>query len=1192
MKKSNGYGWLRFFLCALLTGLSHQPLYSQQAQRAAPVMGSGLGVVHAGKEGGKDADSTAKAAARRPLMDLLIELNRTRGVYFLFSQQQIGQMPVNMPVISGSVSVEKILSQVLRNTGLIFKKVDERTFVILNRKKEVKVADTGAVQGSAYPSDEPADEPAADARPGLISGRVADRDGKVLQGVSVTVKNTRKGTSTDLDGAFCLEAANDDMLVFSYVGYCNRELPARLAVRSCVVLNPSELPLTEVLVTALGIGKQQKSLGYSAEELDGGEFTQSRTVNFGNALAGLVAGVNVVDNATGPYGSSRVLIRGNASLSGNNQPLYVVDGVPYDNSNQAYPGQWGGPDLGDGLSNLNPDDIESVVVLKGVAASALFGYRGGNGAILITTKSGSKTHGLGVQVNNNFTVSRVDDERDYQYQYGQGVSGIKPANIEAAQEASYYSWGGKLDGSPAVNYLGNNYPYRAAPRNFENFFRTGINDQSSVALTGANNKGHFRLGISNLYLSTIVPNSSMTQQGLNFNSAFSITNRLQMDLKADYVYEQVNNRASLSDDPGNVMAPPLYLANSFDIRWMKGRTVHPDGTEWLPGSTDPYFENPYYIAYDYQNTTARNRLTGGLTLKYQVFDWLFVQGQVAQDGYLLNVTQVVPSGVEYTRSDGVHGGNLTQYEVNFHELNSGFMIGVKKPFGEKWNFNFEAGGNQQDNFNNETGIGAVPGSNNRAAGPFLIAGDYNQNDIVSKPYSAIDKHYRVNSLFSSADLSFKNFLFFTATARNDWFSTLNIRTDHFLYPSFSGSFVFSDLLHLPSWVSLGKLRASYAGSSNGTSPYQNVLTYGIQNYTVSGQQLGYVATGGVIPDAHLQPVSIREKELGLAVQLLRQRLGFDVTVYDKRTTNDIVDVTVSPTSGFNQQVENIGEVSNRGIELMLTAVPLLTANFRWNISFNLAVNDNKVLYLGGMPSIVIGGAYPRWGSEVSISNVVGMAYGQIMGFDYKRDARGNIIYSDGVSNPAPAGEPEQTGVVPLGSTVYKQTGGLTNEFHYKGWSLGFLVDFKYGARIYSGTNLLLDYYGLSKTSLQGREGGYLGKGVMENGKSNNIYVSAQQYFQDISASGTDHIAREFVYDASFIKWRSVSLSYSVPTLALQKRFIKELTVSLVGRNLAVLMKHTPNIDPESSLNNTNGQGLELSGYPAVRTVGINIGVKF
>jgi hypothetical protein len=719
-----------------------------------------------------------------------------------------------------------------------------------------------------------------------------------------------------------------------------------------------------------------------------------------------------------------------------------------------------------------------------------------------------------------------------------------------------------------------------------------MTNQSSVALTGANDKGHFRLGISDLYLSTIVPNSYMQQQGLNFNSTFFITNKLEMDLKADYVFEQVNNRVSVSDDPGNVMAPPLYLANSFDIRWMRNHTVRPNGTEWLPGTTDLYFENPYYIAYNYQNTTDRNRITGGLTLKYHMTDWLYLQGQLARDGYQFNVTQIVPSGVEYTRAGGNYGGNLTQYEVNYHELNSSFMLGVNKVLGSKWTFTMEAGGNQQDNINDISGIGAVPGSANRAAGPFLVAGDYNQSDIPAKPYTELDKHYRVNSLFASADFGFRNYLFLSATARSDWFSTLNIDHDQYLYPSFAGSFVFSDLIRLPSWVSLGKLRASYAGASNGTSPYQNTLTYGVQDYTVSGQQLGYVANSGVIPDADLRPVRISERELGLAMSFLQERLGFDLTVYDKHTTNDIVDVTVSPTSGYSQQVENIGKVNNKGVELLLTAIPVRTVNFKWNVSFNVAVNDNRVVYLGGLPSIVIGGAYPRWGSEVSISNVVGMSYGQIMGYDYKRDPKGNIVYSDGITNPAPAGEPEQTGLKPLGSTVYKQTGGMTNEFHYRDFSFSFLVDFKFGAKIYSGTNLLLYYDGLSKETLQGRESGFVGKGVTEDGHPNNIAVPAEQYFQDISAGGADHIAREFVYDASLIKLRALTLGYALPLKALRGRFIKGINVSLVSRNLWTIMKHTPNIDPESSINNSNGQGLELSGYPATRSMGVNLNVKF
>ncbi|HEV9037252.1 MAG TPA: SusC/RagA family TonB-linked outer membrane protein, partial [Puia sp.] len=893
-----------------------------------------------------------------------------------------------------------------------------------------------------------------------------------------------------------------------------------------------------------------------------------------------------------PYGSSRVLIRGNASLSGNNQPLYVVDGIPYDNTTQSSAGQYGGMDLGDGLSNINPDNIESVLILKGVAASALYGYRGGNGAILIRTKSGSRTHGIGVQLNDNFTANPVVDERDYQYVYGQGLSGLKPVTEPMALAAPYYSWGAKLDGSPAVNFLGNTVTYSPAKENFRNFYRTGLTNQVSLALTGANSKGHFRLGITDLHLAAAVPNSTMQQQGFNLNSSYFVTNRLQLDLTADYVFEQVGNRASLSDDPGNVNAAPLYVANSFDIRWMKTHTVTSSGIEWMPGNSDPYFENPYYIAYDYRNSTDRNRLTGGLTLKYNITGWLYLQGQASRDGYQFNVTQIVPSGVPYTRSDGVHGGNLTQYEVNFHEVNVSGMVGVQKKFGERWAFNADAGVNRVDNSNTIQGIGAVPGSTYRAAGPFQSAGDYSAADIVNKPYSDFLLRYRVNSVYGSADLSYKDYLFLTATARNDWFSTLNIRTDHYLYPSMSGSWLFSETWRLPSWVTLGKLRASYATSSNGTEPYQNTLSYGIRGgYTISGQTLGYIASGS-LPNADLRPVSIAEKELGLTARFLHDRAGIDVALYNKQTTNDIVKVSVSPTSGYYVYIENIGRIRNKGVELQFDVSPVKEAQYGWNVSFNYAVNNNKVLYIGDQPSIVINGSYPRWGSEVSISNVVGLPYGQIMGYAYKRDAKGRILISDGISNPAPAGEPEQTGVIPLGSTVYRQMGGMTNTFRWHALTLSVLVDFKYGAKLYSGTNLLLDYYGLQKNTLAGREAGYVGKGVMEDGHPNTIAVPAQQYWQDISAGGSDHIAEEFVYDASFIKLRSAVLTWTAPPGMLKTKIVKGLSFSAVGRNLAILMKHVPNVDPESSINNTNGQGLELSGYPATRSWGFNMNIKF
>jgi len=1138
--------------------------------------------------------STDTTGERKPLLEVLIDLNKSKGVYFLFSQQPLGKVLVEPPVLSANMPVEKILSQILKNTGLYFKKVDDRTFVILSKRLPDKSDPNDPYPGVTSPPEELPTADTAILVANDIRGRVIASDGKTLPGVSITIKHTHKGTVTDLEGLFDIHAGKGDTLLFSFVGYKLRQLPAAEAGRGWVILSPSEQPLTEVLVTALGIRRQERSLGFSATEVDGSRLAMSRDPNLGNALVGQVAGLSVAINGSGPYGSSRVLIRGNASLSGNNQPLYIIDGVPYDNTAQGYSGQYGGFDLGDGLSNINPDDIESVLVLKGVAASALYGYRGGNGAILVTTKSGSKTRGIGIQVNNNLTASHVVDERDYQYEYGQGVSSVKPTNRQLAEVAPYFSWGARLDGSRAVNFLGDTVSYLPIKNNFSQFFQTGLTNQSSVALTGANNKGHFRLGLSNLLLNTIIPNSSMRQQGLNFNSTYSVTSRLQMELTADYVFEHVNNRSSISDNAGNIIAPLLYLPTSFDVRWLKNRT-NPDGTERLAGTIDNFFENPYYIAYEYINRTDRNRITGGLTLKYNLLDWLYLQGQVTRDGYLFNVTNIVPSGVEYTRSDGIHGGNLTQYEVNFHELNSSFMIGMHKGSSSDWNFSANIGGNQQDNVVDVSGVGAVPYSSNRAAGPFLVPGNYNAGNIVTKPYSSFYRHYRVNSLYGNADLSYKNYLFFNLTARNDWFSTLNVNTDHYLYPSISGSFVFSEALHFPAWISMGKLRASYAASSNGTEPYQNVLTYGLASYTISGQPLGYIATSDLvplIPNASLRPVSIAEKELGLIMQFFHNRLGFDFTYYNKATTNDIVRITVSPTSGYFELIKNIGKIRNRGIELLLTGTPVKIRNFSWNLSFNLAVNNNEVLDIGGVQSIVINGAYPRWGSEVSISNVVGLPYGQIMGYGYRRDGKGNIIYSDGASSSTPAGEPEQTDVIPLGSTVYKQTGGLTNEWHYRNLSLSVLMDFKYGAKLYSGTNLLLYQYGLQKKTLEGRVGGYVGKGVTEDGHPNTIAVPAQQYFQDISAGGTDHIAEEFVYDASFVKLRSVVLGYSLPASLLKKSFVKGATFSLVGRNLATLMKRTPNIDPESSINNSNGQGLELSGYPPVRSWGFNLNLKF
>ena len=1010
-----------------------------------------------------------------------------------------------------------------------------------------------------------------------IAGKVTGANGQALQGVTVAVKGTKRATTTDVSGVFTINANKGDVLIFSSVGFRTREVPVGDGPTVSVSLDPSDAELSTVVVTALGIKKQARSLGYSTTEVDGSKLTDSRESNIGNALTGQVAGVSVAGTATGPSGSSRVLIRGNGSLSGQNQPLYVIDGVPYDNTNQGMSAKYGGSDFGDGLSNINPDDVDNIQVLKGVAASALYGYRGGNGAILITTKSGTKSKGIGITVNNNLTANSVIDDRDYQYAYGQGILGVKPTSAAAAAASEYYSWGPKMDGSQATNFLGNTYTYSPQKDNFKNFYKTGLVNQTSVALTGSNDQGHFRLGLSNLYNGTVIPNSNMKSQGINFNSTYNIVPKLQLNLTGNYVFEQVKNRVSFSDAPGNVVASTLYLANTFDIRWLKP-AVDATGNELSPGS-DQFFNNPYFVAEKFQNSTSRQRFTGGVNLKYNLLDWLYVQAGITRDGYIFDLTNIVPSGTSYAK-----GGQITVNTVDFHELNKNFLIGVNKKFGEDFTFNANVGGNEQDNVNSSASV--------ISAGPFLSPGIYSLNNVASRPYTVGYTHYRVNSVYGSADLGYKNFLFLNVTARNDWFSTLNINSNHYLYPSFSGSFVFSDAFMLPTWISFGKLRASYAEASNGTAPYLNSLTYGILGYSINGQAPGYVLQNN-IPDKDLRPVQIDEKEVGLNLQFLDNRLGIDAAYYNKHTTDDIVSITTSPTTGYSANVRNIGRIKNSGIEVLLTGTPVKMQNFSWNVAFNIAQNNSKVLQLGpDGSSIVIAGANARWGNGVNISNVVGLPYGQIMGYGYKKDAAGNRIFSDGVTSPVAQGEPEPTDKqISFGSGVYKTTGGFTNEFHYKDFSLAVLIDFKYGAKIYSGSNLLLYEYGLQKTTLQGREGGYVGKGVLENGHANTTAVNAQTYFQDLSV-GNDQIAEEFIYDASFIKLRSLSLGYSIPSRILRPTFIKGVNISLVARNLATLMKHTPNIDPESNYTSSNGQGLELSGYPTQRSMGVNVNLKF
>ncbi len=1093
------------------------------------------------------------------LKNVIDLLSKQTDVVFSYDKSLETRVVNEVAVNAKNESLNAILDKILKGSGIKYE-IKDHVVLLYDSKasKSTRTTKSNATQQKVR----------------KVSGIVKDKNGESIIGASVKVKGEKVGTVTGIDGDFSLSVPGNATLVISYIGYVTQEVSIAGKESITVTLAEDVHSLNEVVVTAMGIKRQKRSIGYSTTEVGGDQLTASRDLNLGNALSGKISGVSVAGNATGLGGSSRVIIRGNASLAGNNQPLYVIDGVPFDNTNQGNAGTWGGMDMGDGMSNINPDDIANVQVLKGAAASALYGYRGGNGAILITTKSGKKDQdGIGLEFNNNLTFNSVYDYRDFQKTYGQGTQGVKPADQTSAYQTYNSSWGTKLDGSNFVNRNGETARYGYID-NWKNFYRTGVDETASLAISGKNDKVTYRFGLSNTFSQANLPNAGLNQQGINMNTIYDITKKLHLTINANYVFEHVNGRANLSDGNGNTNATLLYLANGYDVRWLKGdKGAATDGTELQPGN-NVYFNNPYWLQYKKTNESDKNRLTGAATLRYDITDWLYAQGQVSRDGYILSFKQVQPDGAAADPN-----GYIQEYEKNFSEMNLNYLIGVNKKFSD-FSVNATVGGNRQRDITKQYGT-------NGGIRPFVISGVYSTSNVSAntRTFAKDYTEYQVNSVYGTADFGYKDWLFLNFTGRNDWFSTLDPKNNHYFYPSVSLSWMLSDCFKLPEWITTAKVRASLASASNGTSPYLTLLTYTMNDFTVQNQSMGYI-NNSAVPNAYLKPVKISEKEIGANASFFKNRLGFDFAVYEKNTKDDIVPVSTSQASGFSSAYRNIGEIRNRGLELMVFGVPVSTNDFTWNTSLNLAYNNSKVLYLGeGVKSITIDGAQSRSG-QASIRNIVGDSYGQIVGYKYKTDAKGNKVYN-------PDGLPVRSDDVEvLGDGVYKWTGGFHNDFTYKNFTLSFLLDFKLGAKLFSGTNYSLYGTGLHKNTLQGRVGGVSVSGVDQSGNSfSKSGIDAQTYWKWIA---DQNITEEFVYDASFLKLRELSFGYNFPKsfLASKMPFIKGMSVSLVGRNLWTIVKHTPNIDPESAYNNSNGQGLELNGYPATRNVGFNLNVKF
>ncbi len=1003
-----------------------------------------------------------------------------------------------------------------------------------------------------------------------VNGRVTDEKGNGISGVTVLVKSTKKAALTNENGDFSINTKKGALLTFSYVGYVSKTYTVEGATLN-VSLAAGANDLNEVVVTALGIKKEKKALGYAVTEVKGDELTQARSVNVANSLEGKVAGLNIVSTATGPGGSSRITIRGNASIGGNNQPLIVVDGIPFNNDNLGSVGEWGGQDQGDGISSLNPDEIENITVLKGGTAAALYGSRASNGAILVTTRSGGKLAKAPViEVGSNAVLENIQHGtiKDYQYVYGIGdkganiLQGVKPTSADPNLNQTN-SYGAKLDGSPVIQYDGVSRPYSAVKDNMSKFYKTGTTLTNTFAISGTSDKVSYRFSISDLNNHGIVPNNTLVRDNVGINLNAQLSKRFSVLFNGKYIRETNKNRPRVSDSPGSANYTLWTMPTSLSVLTMKANKYNADGSEKV-WSNNQYVQNPYFAVEDYKEQDIKDRYIGIVEPRFNLTDWLYVKGRMGFDKFNRRENDITPTGTGYDLGGG-YNTNLR----DFRESNLDLMLGLNKKLTSDFSLDAVIGGNRMKQV---TSIDAYGG------GPFNIPFFYDISNI-STPSRYTNYNYyekRINSVYGTADLSFRNYLFLNLTGRNDWFSTLASNKNSIFYPSVGVSFVVSDAIKLPAAVTFAKVRASWAQTGGDTNPYALSLTYSLTGAT-QGSPLAQINQSQV-PNAKLQPFLVTSSEIGIEARLFN-RMGLDLAVYDRKTTNDIVGASISPASGYTSALFNIGEVTNKGIELLISYKVGNNSGLTWEPSFNMAYNKSNVVQIyKSLDKLFIEEPRPR---SSAIYQVVNKPFAQILGNGFLRDSKsGQVIFNA-------QGLPETQSLTSFGSGISPWTLGITNSFHYKNFGFSFLIDAKYGGHIFSGTNALASRYGLSKATLPGRETGVVGKGVTESGAPNAVVVDAETYYSNLY-----NFAEPFVYSSDFIKLRQVIFDYTIPSRVFGKTPFKAVVISLVGRNLLTLMKHTPIIDPESTYTNSNAQGQEFAGLPATRTMGLNLNLKF
>lgn len=1022
-----------------------------------------------------------------------------------------------------------------------------------------------------------------------VSGTVKDATG-VVPGANLIEKgNPTNGTVSDINGNFSISIPEGSTLVVSAIGYKTQEITiTNPSAQLNILLEEDVLLLDDVVVTALGIRRDRKALGYGLEEVQGEAFTKARETNVINSMAGRVAGLVVSQTAGGPSGSTRVLLRGNTEITGNNQPLYVVDGVPLDNTNYGSAGTYGGYDLGDGISAINPDDIENISVLKGPAASALYGSRASHGVILITTKKADDKQKVSVEYNGTLSFdTQLAKWEDVQQVYGMGSSGTY--SIDAVSNTNK-SWGPKADGSNMLRYFdGVERPYKIIPDNTSNFFRTGNTATNSAIISASSGNTGLRFTYTDMRNNDIVPETNMSRNIFNLRS-HTVINKVELDFTVNYVHEFVKNRPALGDSKSNVGKNLMTLATTYDQRWLKTyQDINGNYSNW--NGMDPYNVNPYWDVYKNFNKSDKDlfRLNGKVL--WNINEHLKLQATLGSE-----LSWFEFNDFKAPTTPGFEAGRLQSSQFHNRMYNTEFLALYNNAWGD-FDFNATLGGNIFKVDNGTT---------------VITAQDMQIRDVVtllSFSESSIDQgSYRkqINSVFGAVNVGWRHMLFVDATIRGDQSSTLPTKNNVYIYPSVSGSFVFSELLDSKNILPYGKIRLSWAQVGSDTDPYQLGLVYGKSNLSYPGYTIGYI-NNNTIPNKELKPTITNSFETGIELKFLKNRMGLDVTYYTQISENQIMSMATSWTSGYNYRLINAGEIENKGIEISLNTRPVQRGDFSWDVNLNFSRNSNIVKELvDDIDMIELEKA--AW-LDVQVAAMVGENFGSIVGPDFKRNDKGQILIDPNTGLP----QYDKSNHI-LGNASWDWTGGLGTNLSYKNLSLWALFDVKVGGDLYSMSARAAYESGKALETLEGREawykseeerqaagiqkgdnweptGGFIAPGVIDNGdgfyRPNDIYINPEDYWMSVSRNAPSM----FIYDNTYVKCREMTLTYNVPTARLGNT-VKGLSLSLVARNPFIIYKNIPNIDPDSNYNNTTGMGLEYGSLPSRRSYGFNINVKF